>query len=163
MKLGFISDTHDNKEVIINAFKFFEENGIRNVFHLGDLISPFNLRFIREVYTGSLYLVLGNNDGEEVFISQLAKEFNVNLFRTPQVLDVSGIRIALMHEPFAINELAESQKFDVVAYGHTHKIHLEFIGKTFVVNPGEACGYLTGKRSFVVYDTSSKTYKLEEI
>ncbi len=162
MKIGFVSDTHDNKEAIQLAFSYFEREGIRNVIHLGDLISPFNLRFLREVYTGSLYYLFGNNDGERLFLTEQAKELGVAVFKLPQILDINGIKIVAMHEPFAILELAETQKFRIVAYGHTHKLHIEKIGKTHIINPGEACGYLTGKRTFVIFDTDKDICEVRE-
>uniref|UniRef100_A0A7V3KML7 Phosphoesterase n=1 Tax=candidate division WOR-3 bacterium TaxID=2052148 RepID=A0A7V3KML7_UNCW3 len=162
MKIGFISDTHDHKEAIQSAFSYFEKEGIRNVIHLGDLISPFNFRFIREVYTGNLYYVFGNNDGERLFLVEQAKEFQVATFKLPQVIDINGIKIIIMHEPFVVKELAETQKFKIVAYGHTHKLHIEKVGETHIINPGEACGYLTGKRTFVVFDAERDICEVRE-
>jgi len=162
MKIGFISDTHDHKEAIRSAFSYFEKEGIRNVIHLGDLISPFNFRFIREVYTGNLYYVFGNNDGERLFLIEQAKEFQVATFKLPQVIDINGIKIIIMHEPFVVKELAETQKFKIVAYGHTHKLHIEKVGETHIINPGEACGYLTGKRTFVVFDAERDICEVRE-
>jgi putative phosphoesterase len=162
MKIGFISDTHDHKEAIQSAFSYFEKEGIRNVIHLGDLISPFNFRFIREVYTGNLYYVFGNNDGERLFLIEQAKEFQVATFKLPQVIDINGIKIIIMHEPFVVKELAETQKFKIVAYGHTHKLHIEKVGETYIINPGEACGYLTGKRTFVVFDAERDICEVRE-
>ncbi|MGB4239264.1 MAG: metallophosphoesterase [Candidatus Hydrothermia bacterium] len=163
MRIGFVSDTHDHKEAIYAAFEDMERERIRNVVHLGDLISPFNFKFIREVYTGNLFVVFGNNDGERLFLSEMAKEHKISLLKLPQKLEISGVRILVMHEPFMVEELAESQKFNVVAYGHTHKIHLEKVGKTLIVNPGEACGYLTGKKTFVIYESDSAVYEVREI
>lgn len=163
MKIGFISDTHDHKEVIYEAFKTFESEGIKNVIHLGDLISPFNFKFVREVYGGSLYMIFGNNDGEKLYLSEMAKEHSISILKIPTELEISGLKLIVMHEPFMVRELAETQRFDIVAYGHTHKVHLEQIGKTLIVNPGEACGYLTGSKTFVIYDSRKHAYELREI
>ncbi|MEO0273125.1 MAG: metallophosphoesterase [candidate division WOR-3 bacterium] len=163
MKIGFVADTHDHKENIIKIFKVFQEEGIKNVFHLGDLISPFNFKFIREVYFGNLYMVFGNNDGEKLFLTEQAKAFGVSILKHPEVLDINGFKVVAMHEPFMIEELGGSGKFDVVAYGHTHKIHLERINNTLIVNPGEACGYLTGKATFVVVETKTLEYEIREV
>ena len=35
------------------------------------------------------------------------------------------------------NSLIRSQKYDVVVYGHTHKIQNTTVGKTLVLNPEE--------------------------
>lgn len=161
MKIGIISDTHDNIPVIKKIFKRFEDSGIKNVIHLGDIISPFVFKFIREVYTGNLYVVFGNNDGEKLFLKEMAKKFNIALYRTPHILELNGKTIAMMHEPLFIEELPQVGMFDVVAFGHTHEFVSKKIGKTLLINPGEACGYLTGKSTYVELDLSTMEMSLE--
>ncbi|MGB9824319.1 MAG: metallophosphoesterase [Candidatus Hydrothermia bacterium] len=163
MKIAFVSDTHDHKENIQKIFEALEKEGIRNVVHLGDLISPFNFKFIREVYSGNLYVIFGNNDGEKLYLKEQAKEYGVTLLRYPQLLEISGIKLVVMHEPFMVEQLAKSGDFDIVAYGHTHKLHIEKIGNTLIINPGEACGYLTGKATFVIVETDTRDSKVLEV
>ncbi len=153
MKIAVISDTHDNKSAIIEAFRKIEAKGIRLTFHLGDIISPFVSDFIREVYSGDLVAILGNNDGEKFF---LKKKFEINGFELkelkPVKMELEGRKILLMHEPVEVDSLAKSGDFDIILYGHLHKIDRRKVGNTLILNPGEACGYLTGKRSFAVID-----------
>jgi len=40
-----------------------------------------------------------------------------------------------------------------VVSGHTHVAGMERNGKTLVLNPGEVCGYLTGKSTGAIIDT----------
>jgi len=163
MKIGVISDTHDNIPVIKKIFKHFEDAGIRNVIHLGDIISPFVFKFIREVYTGNLYAVFGNNDGEKLFLKEMAKKFNVALYKAPHILKLNGKTIAMMHEPLFIEELPCLEAFDVIAFGHTHEVVSKKIGKTLLINPGEACGYLTGRSTYVELDLDTLEINLEEL
>ncbi|HDN96134.1 MAG TPA: hypothetical protein ENG71_03620, partial [Thermoplasmatales archaeon] len=51
------------------------------------------------------------------------------------------------HEPSIVDALAT--KYDIVIYGHTHEKDLR-VGKSLIINPGECCGYLTGKRSIAI-------------
>ncbi len=156
MKIAVISDTHDNKTAIQEAFKQIEEMGITLTLHLGDIISPFVSDFIREVYTGDLKIIIGNNDGEKFY---LKKKFEANGFEfyelKPVILEIQGRKIIMMHEPIAVESLARSGDFDIILYGHLHKIDNRKIGETLILNPGEACGYLTGKRTFAVLDLDS--------
>jgi len=153
MKVAVISDTHDNKEAIERAFKLIEERGIKLTLHLGDIISPFVSDFIKSVYTGKVIALLGNNDGEKFF---LKKKFELNGYELkelkPVKLELDGRKILMMHEPIEVESLAKSRDFDVILYGHLHKIDNRKVGNTLILNPGEACGYLTGKRTFAILD-----------
>ena len=151
MKIAVISDTHDNIPAVKEAFRRIQDLGIRQVLHLGDVIAPFVVRFLREVYDGRLLAVYGNNDGERLFLRDTFQKFNAEIRVQPVVLELHGRRIHMTHEPFAPEALA--QTFDVVLYGHTHELRVEKPTQDhLILNPGEACGYLTGRRTFAVLD-----------
>jgi putative phosphoesterase len=59
--------------------------------------------------------------------------------------------------------LIDSESFDVVVHGHTHKADVYRKGKTLVVNPGEVCGYLTNKSTIALLDTDKCEVKLVEL
>jgi hypothetical protein len=59
-----------------------------------------------------------------------------------------------------LKTLIKSEVFDVVVYGHTHKAEIYRNGKTLVVNPGEVCGYLSGKSTIALLDTTKHEAKL---
>src|ERR687886_2010897 len=59
MKIGLISDTHDNIENIQNAISIFNDRGVSFVIHAGDIMSPKTVEAFAEV---KLIGVLGNND-----------------------------------------------------------------------------------------------------
>ena len=153
MRIAVISDTHDNKEAIEKAFRLIENKGIKLTLHLGDIISPFVSDFIKSVYSGKLISILGNNDGEKFF---LKKKFELNGFELeelkPVEIELDGKKIIMMHEPIEVDSLAKSGDFDVILYGHLHRIDNRKVGKTLILNPGEACGYLTGKKTFAILD-----------
>ncbi len=150
MKIGVISDTHDHIPAIQEAFRFFEQQGIQTVLHLGDVISPFVIRFIREVYSGRLYAVYGNNDGERLFLKAMFEKHGAEIQVGPRILTLADRKIIMMHEPVAPEALAT--QFDVVLYGHLHEIRNESTAKGLILNPGEACGYLSNKRTFAILD-----------
>lgn len=153
MKIGVISDTHDHIPAIQKAFQHFEAQGIQTVLHLGDIISPFVIRFIREVYSGQLLAVFGNNDGERLFLREMFQKYNAEIQMGPRILTIAGRRIIMMHEPVAPEVLAHA--FDLVLYGHLHEIRNEKHSHARILNPGEACGYLSGKRTFAIVDLST--------
>jgi hypothetical protein len=61
-------------------------------------------------------------------------------------------KIYVRHEPDAIEAIAKSGMYDLVIYGHTHQIDIRKEGATWVVNPGECCGWTTGRSTIVVFD-----------
>jgi len=64
-----------------------------------------------------------------------------------------------MHKPDTLNEVAESGKYDLVIYGHTHRQEIKFVGKTLVVNPGEATDWILGKGGVVIVEIDDLSYK----
>jgi predicted phosphodiesterase len=59
MKIGLISDTHDNIQNIQNAITSFLDKHVRIVIHAGDIVSPETV----ETFDGMILIgVLGNND-----------------------------------------------------------------------------------------------------
>jgi putative phosphoesterase len=70
MKIGIISDTHDNIENILKAVKEFNNRNVEIVLHAGDFVSPIAV----ESFAGiKLIGILGNNDTD---IPGLTSAFN---------------------------------------------------------------------------------------
>ena len=44
---------------------------------------------------------------------------------------------------------------DVLVHGHDHKAKIEKVGKTLVINPGEVGGWLYGKSTLAILDTTT--------
>jgi hypothetical protein len=152
MRIAFLSDTHDRVDVIKRIFKEISSSGIDTVFHLGDIVAPFVVRFIKEEYGGKLYIVYGNNDGDRLLLKERFEEIGAVIKPPPLEVEIGGRRIIAMHEPLSVEALTKSGSFDVVAFGHTHNFVLNKIGDTLLLNPGEACGYLSGKNTYIIVD-----------
>jgi len=54
------------------------------------------------------------------------------------------------HQPI-VNSLVKSGLFDIIVRGHTHRAEV-IEGKTLVANPGEVCGYLSGRQTVAMLD-----------
>jgi uncharacterized protein len=61
MKIGLISDTHDNIQNTQNAIIFFNDKNVEFVIHAGDIVSPETVKAFDGM---KLIGVLGNNDLE---------------------------------------------------------------------------------------------------
>lgn len=168
-KVGVISDTHDNLSAIEKALEGFEQRGARTLVHAGDIIAPFSLR--RFLSRGFEFRgVFGNNDGELLLLSKVAQEHGATLVHQPLVLQLGGLHVLVMHGIPSLQEtktlierLALGGVFDVIIYGHTHEVDVRRVGGTLIINPGEACGYLTGKRTAAVLDTGTLEVEIMEI
>ncbi|RLE55177.1 MAG: YfcE family phosphodiesterase [Candidatus Methanomethylicota archaeon] len=153
MRVGLISDTHDNQDAVESAVKLFNEHGVDVVLHAGDWCAPFTLVRLAKVKC-KVYGVFGNVDGERDFMKIKASQVGVELLGDFGELDFQGVKLALIHGKHEriVEALARSGMFKVVVRGHTHKAGVVKMGDCLIVNPGEACGYLTGKRTVAILD-----------
>jgi len=69
----------------------------------------------------------------------------------------------VLHEDDLVDSLAKSGDYDVIIYGHTHRTDIRKIGNTLIVNPGELCGWLTGKYTVAIIDTENLNAKIISI
>ena len=72
MKIGLISDTHDNVENILRAVKKFTEMRVDFVVHLGDIVAPATLQYFKGL---KMKLITGNCDGDLPKIESKCSEF----------------------------------------------------------------------------------------
>jgi len=151
MLIGIMSDSHDNMNAIKKAVKFFNGHKVELVLHAGDIVSPFTaIEFekLKMKFIG----VFGNNDGDKPYLLTRFKKIG-SLNYDPFELTAGGKKIVLMHQPKFIEQLLHSAKYDLVVYGHTHKIDIRE-GKSVVINPGETGGWLSGRETVALLDTS---------
>lgn len=159
MLIAVISDTHDHMENIRKILEILKKRAVKVIIHAGDFISPFTWRVFKN-FDGEFYGVFGNNDGDRVL---LKKMYGDKIQKAIRTIEIAGKKIAIMHEPQVLEELALSEKFDLIIYGHMHEIDVRRVGKTLILNPGEACGWLYGKATFVILDTESLETEVIEI
>ena len=166
MLLGVISDTHDHQNNILKAISILNDRNIEALIHCGDYCSPFTRKWfdnINDDMKQNFHGVFGNNDGDHVFLRQnLGKICKFVENGHELIIEFEGKRIYASHMPkrSTIEALVNSGRFEIVLSGHTHAV----VNKThdngvLEVNPGETCGYLTGKGTFAIIDL--KTLKAE--
>jgi len=165
--VGIISDTHDHVPNTLKAISILANRGVDTVLHLGDIISPFIPRFIKKLveekaFKITLHAVLGNNDGDVYLLHKLFTEYGWHLYSNPTVLELDSKHFYVMHgfgSPDFTDQvalvMAEKMSVDGVLYGHTHKRVYKVVDGKIILNPGEACGYLTGEATIALLDTAS--------
>uniref|UniRef100_A0A7C4S5D6 Phosphoesterase n=1 Tax=Geoglobus ahangari TaxID=113653 RepID=A0A7C4S5D6_9EURY len=145
MKFVAFSDTHDKVEAIKDLLRELKKEKIDLFFHAGDVISPFALREFSGLE--NLYIAFGNNDGDRQKLIEIALQ---NGWKIADVITFENIAVYHGTTREILNLL--SKKFEIVIYGHTHEAGIKRDEGVTLVNPGEVCGYLTGKRSYVIYE-----------
>ena len=170
MKLAVISDTHDNKKKILNAVSVMNKREVDALIHCGDYCSPFTKRWfdeLNETIKKDFYGVFGNNDGDHGFLrknlGQICK-FTDNSIELIKEFEGKNIFASHMPTPKLIDALANSSEFDIILSGHTHSIvNKKQDDGVLIVNPGEACGYLTGIATFAIIDTNKMEVEIIEL
>jgi len=158
MKIGIIADTHDNLPQIKKAVEIFNQEKVELVLHAGDFVSPFTCLEFKNLNC-PLKGVFGNNDGDKIYLQEKFKGIG-ELFPEPYKTNINHKNIIMLHLEKLIDALAESQKYEVIIYGHTHRTDLRKIGKTIIVNPGECGGWLSGKSTIALLDLEKLEAKI---
>jgi uncharacterized protein len=141
MRLGIVSDTHDNIALISQVVNYFSDNADA-VIHCGDAVSPFSVKLFNTETTDfdfDFYYVRGNNDGEwnlkptvESFGHYMG-EMGERTFGTKKFAIYHGTTWPI------VDALVECGIYDYVLHGHTHKKEIvpnTGNSETVRINPG---------------------------
>ena len=146
MKFAIVSDTHDNLANFNKVIYWLNNENIEVILHCGDICNQDTINEAARNFNGKIYFVRGNGD------------FHLDQISEKMELELDNKKIFFNHYPEISKQAAESGKYELVFYGHTHRPWEETIGKCRLVNPGELAGQRY-KPCFAIYDT--KTDKLE--
>jgi putative phosphoesterase len=151
--------------MVDRAIKRLNEENVEIVLHAGDYVSPFVIPRFKEL-RAKLVGVFGNNDGDhELLKNRFSENEKLEIRGSFAEMVIDSVRIALLHgsEKELLKALIESEAFDLVVHGHTHNAETYQKGETLVVNPGEICGYLSGKSTIMLFDTIKREAKTIEL
>lgn len=159
MRIGIISDTHDNLWRLDEAIPLLAD--VQALIHCGDLISPFMVhRLGKGLPEIPVHMVWGNNDGDKRMVAQVAEGYpGFTIYGEFAEVEIANLRIAINHYPEIARGLAKSGAYDLVCYGHNHTAHQETVGGTLLLNPGEVMG-LKGSASVAIFDTQSREVEM---
>jgi len=161
MKIGIISDTHDDIDNIKKAVRIFKDKDIKIVIHLGDIVAPPAIKFFEGF---KLIGIFGNNDGYKQFLLETYRSIGGDLKGDFASIEIDGLKFALYHGEYShITEaLVKSGDYDFVLSGHTHSANVTKSGKTILANPGSAHRFFTNNTgpTAAVLDTGSKKVEI---
>lgn len=157
MKIAVISDIHDNIARLNEALSIATKENIEACFCCGDISSLETVQIISGAFK-RVFLVLGNMD---FALKNQLELFPENITASADILEfkLGKLKIALTHYDYKAKELAKSELYDFIFYGHTHTPWEKKIKKTTILNPGEITGQF-GRASFAIFDTKGKKAKL---
>jgi putative phosphoesterase len=153
MKIGLISDTHDNIQNIRKAISLFSNRNVSFVVHAGDIVSPEAVEAFQGV---KLIAVLGNNDLEINGLTKAFDKIGGQLKGEFCVMEYDDLIFAIYHGTNSRKKelLIRSGRYHVVVCGHTHKMQYKKFGRTLVINPGTANGWFFGyNATAAIFDT----------
>ena len=154
MKIGVLSDTHDNLSNLTYVLNVYREMGIEMIIHCGDLTSLEMVSHFDGFHT--IYLT-GNMDIMTGAIKSRFEKMRIDNF-VGEVFRgrLDGVLIAATHGHInsKIMDLVRQKKYKWIFHGHTHEKRDEMIRGTRVVNPGALGGLGREPRSFCVVDLS---------
>ena len=161
MLVGLIADTHDRLPMIDKAVKKLNEEDVELVLHAGDYVAPFVIPKFKEL-KAKLIGVFGNNDGDHELLRKKFAEYGFDLRGAFAEVKIDGLRIVMLHgkDEELLHSLIDEESHDVIVHGHTHMAKTYRKGKTLVINPGEVCGYLTGKSTIATLNTETRDAKI---
>jgi putative phosphoesterase len=163
MKIGIMSDSHDNLKNIKQALEIFKSENVEVILHAGDLVSPFCVPLFED-FSGNFYLCAGNNLGDAKFLQSLIEGIG-EYYPEIAEIELDDNKFALYHgtyEPIT-RALLDSQNYDYIITGHTHHKEIKEKGKTILINPGETFGDLYGKATIAILDTKTTEVNFNEL
>jgi putative phosphoesterase len=155
--IGVISDTHDRLPMIEAALRLFAERQVEALIHPGDFVAPFAVRLLTK-FAGPVYATYGNNDGEREGIRQILPQVQDG----PLFVELDGRRILVHHyiDWCTPEDIAQA---DIVITGHVHEVVNRIEDGRLRLNPGECCGWVSGRCTVAILDTVGPSAEICEL
>jgi putative phosphoesterase len=160
MLIGILSDSHDNVPYLNKAVEIFNQKQVGHVLHAGDFVSAFTSKPFSNLkckFAG----VFGNNDGDKLLLKAGFKNIG-EIYDDVYEDIIDNKKIILFHRETLVEEIAGSRKYDIIIYGHTHRVDLRE-GKPLIINPGECGGWISGKSTIAILDTEKMKAEIIEL
>jgi hypothetical protein len=149
MKIGIISDSHDNRENILKAIEILNAEKVEKVFHAGDIVNAESADLFR-MLDAEIVVTFGNCDFDRDNL-KLSLSEKADFYDDFYEGIVADKKIFMSHRPY--DEIFYlKKKYDLVIHGHTHRLECKNLGDSILVNPGEIVGRKTGRATISIFD-----------
>jgi putative phosphoesterase len=162
MKIGIISDTHDDMRNLQVALDRLRAQNVVAIFHCGDVCGP---KIVRALEGFDVWIAQGNMDrhkGLEQAVEEIAGRTRFAWLHKPTL---NGYSLAIIHgdNEEVLGNLITSGNYAYVFHGHTHHRRDQTIGRTCVINPGALGGTRKRCYSFCILDLAAGSVRFVEL
>lgn len=168
MRIGIAADAHDHVANVRRAVATFADLGCEAVVFAGDFVSPIVLPAWRGLRC-PLIACFGDNEGNRVGIEGGMRIIGTvgvppfgHVFPDGSRLLLTHVRGELPTEADAADRGGWGHDWAVVSHTHRPSITADAAGRP-VVNPGELCGWVTGRATVATFETTSGVAEIVEI
>ena len=135
MRLGILSDTHDELVRTKVAVQLLRDEGAEALVHCGDLASP---PIVAACSVLPCWFVFGNHDSDAVpALRHAATEFGATCLEWGGIVELAGKRIGVVHGHMTTDVCRVlADRPDVLLFGHRHYPVDEVVGKLRRISPG---------------------------
>lgn len=158
MRIGIVSDTHNNLRNCGRIVELFNDAGVDRVIHTGDITQAKTLEVFGRL-NAPLYGVFGNNDQERDALEAAIAHHGFEFREPPFELTWHGRRIILVHDPLEFEGTLASHH-ELALHGHTHLYRHETRNGQVFFNPGECAGHMQGFNAIGVMDLNDLSAEL---
>ena len=158
MRIGVVSDTHNNLGNVAKIVELFNAARVERVIHTGDVTQAKTIHAFANL-TAPLWGVFGNNDQERESLLSAIAERGFQFVEPPLELYWHGRRIVVVHDPRDLAGVFRDEH-DLALHGHTHHHRLERAGSRLIFNPGECAGHMEGYNAVGIVDLASLDARL---
>jgi uncharacterized protein len=163
MRIGIISDTHDNHRNVSRAIEIFNEQKTAYVLHAGDMTRAATASLFAGLEDCRFIAVMGNCDADRESLRGAVQLFGGDFHESSFDGAVGDKAVYMAHIPHAVKRAIDSQAYDLVVYGHTHRQDIHRVGKTLVLNPGATRNWMTEIARVLIVDLSDMSVTSEAL
>jgi putative phosphoesterase len=162
MRVGIISDTHDDASNLEAALEILAAERVTRILHCGDLCGP---EIVKALAGFDVWIAQGNMDRHLGLAQVVEGTLGRGRLAWLQRPMLDGYPVAMIHgdNEEALANLITSGGYTYVFYGHTHRRRDQTIGRTHVINPGALGGTRHQSRSFCILDLKTGEVRFVEV
>ena len=150
MRIGVVSDTHNNLANVTRIVEMFNAAGVERVIHTGDITQAKIIEVFAHL-NAPMYGVYGNNDQERESLEAAVAACGFQFCDPPFTATWAQRDIIVVHDPLEF-EGHLNASHELVLHGHTHRYRLEHEDNQLIFNPGECAGHMDGLNAVGVVD-----------
>jgi putative phosphoesterase len=135
MKIGILSDTHDQISSVERALHLLRAEGVETLLHCGDIEG---IDMIALFAGWEVHFVYGNCDWDKNGLARAMEAIGATNHQRYGHLERAGVTLGWVHGDNGqlLKDLIASGAYDFVFHGHTHTAGERQSGRTRVLNPG---------------------------